>query len=80
MVNVGGQPILFHIMERYAKFGHKDFYLALGYKAEIIKEYFLNFSTLNSNFQVDLKNGEVNIKSHKGLDWKVTLLTQESVQ
>ena len=41
MVTVGGRPILWHIMRSYAHFGHKDFYLALGYKAEVIKEYFL---------------------------------------
>ena len=40
MVSVGGRPILWHIMRTYAHFGHKDFYLALGYKAELIKEYF----------------------------------------
>ena len=40
MVPVGGRPILWHIMQTYASFGHKDFYVALGYKAEIIKDYF----------------------------------------
>ena len=43
MVSVGGKPILWHIMQRYAHYGHKDFYIALGYKAEVIKEYFLNY-------------------------------------
>ena len=43
MVEVGGKPILWHVMQRYATFGHKDFYLALGFKAEVIKEYFLNY-------------------------------------
>ena len=43
MVTVGGRPILWHIMKTYAHFGHKDFHLALGYKAEIIKEYFLHY-------------------------------------
>ena len=42
MVTIGGKPILWHIMQTYASFGHKDFYVALGYKAEVIKEYFLN--------------------------------------
>ena len=41
MVPVGGKPILWHIMQTYASFGHKDFYVALGYKAEVIKDYFL---------------------------------------
>ena len=50
MVPIGGKPILWHIMEIYARFSHKDFYIALGYKAEVIKEYFLNYRALNSDF------------------------------
>ena len=48
MVTIGGKPILWHLMNYYSSFGHKDFFLALGYKAEIIKEYFLNYHFLNS--------------------------------
>ena len=59
MVTIGGKPILWHIMKNYAKFGHTDFNIALGYKAEIIKEYFLNYSVLNSDFTVDLGAGVV---------------------
>ena len=44
MVEIGGKPILWHIMQSYAHYGHNDFYIALGYKAETIKEYFLTFS------------------------------------
>jgi glucose-1-phosphate cytidylyltransferase len=74
MVAIGGRPILWHIMKTYAGFGYKDFYLALGYKAEIIKEYFLHYRNLNADFTVDLSNGE--IKSHQTdeIDWKVTLI------
>jgi glucose-1-phosphate cytidylyltransferase len=74
MVTVGGRPILWHIMKTYASFGYNDFHLALGYKAEVIKEYFLNYRTLNADFTVDLANGE--IKSHQTdeIDWKVTLI------
>ena len=43
MVNIGGKPMLWHIMNTYSKFGHKDFYVALGYKAENIKDYFLKY-------------------------------------
>ena len=56
MVKIGGIPLLWHIMERYAFFEHKDFYVALGYKASVIKEYFLNYRTLNSNFTATEKN------------------------
>ena len=74
MVTVGGKPILWHIMKTYAHFEHKDFYLALGYKAEVIKEYFLNYRSLNADFTVDLASG--NIESHQidDTDWNVTLV------
>jgi glucose-1-phosphate cytidylyltransferase len=74
MVPIGGKPILWHIMKSYSSYGHKDFYVALGYKAEIIKEYFLNFHALSSDFTVDLSSGSV--QSHKSgeIDWKVTLV------
>ena len=74
MATVGGKPILWHIMKTYAHFEHKDFYLALGYKAEVIKEYFLNYRSLNADFTVDLASG--NIESHQidDTDWNVTLV------
>ena len=74
MVAVGGKPILWHIMNTYAKFEHKDFYVALGYKAEAIKEYFLNYRTLNSDFTVDLSNGGIVAHQQDIVDWKVTLV------
>jgi len=74
MVTIGGKPILWHIMKSYAHYGHKDFYLALGYKAEVIKEYFLNYSTLNADFTVDLGIGTVISHQLNEVDWKVTLV------
>ena len=74
MVAVGGKPILWHIMKTYAHFGHTDFYLALGYKSEVIKNYFLNYRSLNSNFTVDLGTGDVVAHEQDALDWKVTLV------
>ena len=74
MVTVGGKPILWHIMNTYAKFEHKDFHIALGYKAEVIKEYFLNYRTLNSDFTVDLSSGNVVAHQQDAVDWKVTLV------
>lgn len=74
MVPIGGIPILWHIMKTYAAFGHKDFYIALGYKAEVIKEYFLNYRALNSDFTIDLSTGDVNaLRSYK-VDWRITLV------
>ena len=74
MVNIGGKPILWHIMNRYAKYGHKDFFLALGYKADVIKDFFFKYHSINSDFTVNLMNGD--IRSHGGnkVDWKVTLV------
>jgi len=74
MVTIGGKPILLHIMDTYAKFGHKDFYIALGYKAESIKEYFYKYHLLNSDFTVDLSSGEMQLHHQESLDWKVTLI------
>jgi len=74
MVPVGGKPILWHVMQRYAYYGHKDFYIALGYKAETIKEYFLKFSSINSDFSINLNSGKLDIHNSNGLDWRVTLV------
>ena len=74
MLPIGGKPIIWHIMQTYAKFGHKDFYLALGYKAEVIKDYFLNYRTLNADFTIDLATGEFTSRQVDYIDWKVTLV------
>ena len=74
MVMIGGKPILWHIMKTYAKFELKDFYIALGYKAKIIKEFFLNYRTLNSDFTVNLLSGSIDIHQQDAVDWKVNLI------
>jgi glucose-1-phosphate cytidylyltransferase len=74
MVSVGGKPILWHIMKTYAHYGHKDFYLALGYKAEVIKDYFLHYRTLNADFTVDLGSGTVTPHQLDEIDWRITLV------
>lgn len=74
MVPVGGKPILWHIMNHYAKFGYNEFVLALGYKAEIIKHYFLNYPSLNSDFTVCMKTGAVEWHNRVEQNWKVTLV------
>ena len=74
MVSIGGKPILWHIMKNYAYFGHKDFYIALGYKAEVIKEYFLHYRTLNADFTVNLGTGAVTPHQLDEVDWEVTLV------
>ncbi|MCG9900339.1 MAG: glucose-1-phosphate cytidylyltransferase [Hydrotalea sp.] len=74
MVPVGGKPILWHIMQTYANYGHMDFYVALGYKAEVIKEYFLNYRALNADFTIDLTTGETKHHQINSVEWKVTLV------
>ena len=54
MVPINGKPILWHIMNYYSLYGHNDFYIALGYKGEVIKDYFRKFQILNSDFRVNL--------------------------
>jgi glucose-1-phosphate cytidylyltransferase len=74
MIKVGGKPILWHIMQTFASFNHKDFYIALGYKSEVIKEFFLNYRALNSDFTIDLKSGNITSDQKDFTDWRVTLL------
>lgn len=75
MVEIGGQPILWHIMNVYAHYGYDDFIIALGYKGEVIKEYFSNYYSLKSDFTVDLANGNIEYYQKKDtVNWNVTLV------
>jgi glucose-1-phosphate cytidylyltransferase len=74
MVPIGGKPILWHIMHHYAHYGHNDFVLALGYKGSLIKEYFLNYFSTNSDFTVDLSDGSISHHGAERLNWRVTLV------
>jgi glucose-1-phosphate cytidylyltransferase len=74
MVQIGGMPILWHIMKHYAHYGHKEFYLALGYKGEVIKNFFLNYYRLNNRMTVDLRTGRVEVHERKSEDWRVHLV------
>ena len=76
MVEIGGKPILWHIMKLYAYFGFKEFILALGYKGNIIRDYFLNYNYYNNDFTVCLgDNSKIKIyANHDEHDWKVTLV------
>jgi glucose-1-phosphate cytidylyltransferase len=74
MVEIGGKPILWHIMNIYAAHGFNEFIVALGYKAEVIKEYFLNFYALNNDISVDLATGKTTIHDGKQPNWKIHLV------
>jgi glucose-1-phosphate cytidylyltransferase len=74
MIEIGGRPILWHIMHIYARHGFKRFVLCLGYKAEMIKEYFLHYASLNCDFTVELATNTLTTHSMGNEDdWKVTL-------
>jgi glucose-1-phosphate cytidylyltransferase len=74
MIPIGGKPILWHIMKTYAHFGHKDFFVALGYKSDVIKDYFLNYKSLNSDFTINLATGSVTPHQIDTTDWNITLV------
>ncbi|MGH7380671.1 MAG: glucose-1-phosphate cytidylyltransferase [Candidatus Methylomirabilales bacterium] len=74
MVEIGGKPILWHIMNIYAANGITEFIIALGYKGEIIKEYFLNFYALNNDISVDLSSGETTIHDGNQPSWRIHLV------
>jgi glucose-1-phosphate cytidylyltransferase len=74
MVEIGGKPMLWHIMNIYGAFGIREFVLALGYKAEIIKEYFLNFYALTNDISIDLGSGKTVIHDGNQPKWTVDLV------
>ena len=74
MVQIGNKPILWHILNIYSAFGFNDFVIALGYKGEYIKDYFLNFYALNNNLTVNLSDGKSEIYKGKNLNWRISLV------
>ncbi|MBI3288872.1 MAG: glucose-1-phosphate cytidylyltransferase [Elusimicrobia bacterium] len=74
MVEIGGKPMLWHIMSLYAAHGYADFIVACGYKGEVIKEYFANFALRESDFTVALKSGKAATLGRRAPDWRVTLI------
>ncbi|WP_041585728.1 glucose-1-phosphate cytidylyltransferase [Syntrophus aciditrophicus] len=75
MVNIGSHPILWHIMKYYSQFGHKDFILALGYKGEMIKNYFCHYELMNNDVTIELGQPERTCihYAHDEAGWKITL-------
>lgn len=72
MVEVGGVPLLWHIMRSYMHFGHNDFVLALGYKGDMVKNYFMNWRTLVNDFSYDICTGKTQIHNNNHGDFKIT--------
>ncbi len=74
MVEVGGRPILWHVMNLYADYGHTCFLVACGYKGEMIKEYFHNYALHSADYIINLKDGSRQIVNGSNLDWQVGLI------
>jgi glucose-1-phosphate cytidylyltransferase len=74
MVEIGGKPILWHIMKLYSKYGIKEFLPALGYKGEVIKDYFYNYSYLSKDFSIELKTHKIENMTENTEDWKIHLI------
>jgi glucose-1-phosphate cytidylyltransferase len=74
MVEIGGKPILWHIMSLYAHHGFQDFVVACGYKGEQIKEYFLNFAVHNNDYRVNLSDGVRELLGTSAIDWQVAMV------
>ncbi len=73
MIPIGNYPILWHIMKQYSHYGFKEFVLCLGYKSDLIKDYFLNYQKRQNDFTLDLKNKSIEDHSHRVIDdWKIT--------
>jgi glucose-1-phosphate cytidylyltransferase len=74
MVEIGGKPILWHIMMHYSRHGFNEFVIALGYKGEVIKKYMVDYCSLNSDLKVHLRTGEVKMNGGHKPDWTVELI------
>lgn len=74
MVEIGGRPILWHIMKHYACYGFKEFFIALGYKSEVVKRYFLDYNSLNGSMTLDLSSGKVEMQNKDCDDWILHLM------
>ena len=74
MIRIGGKPMLWHIMKIYSHFGIKDFCLALGYKSEEIRNYFIHYKELNSHLTIDLAMNSVSFHQTDDEDWKITMV------
>lgn len=74
MIEIGGKPILWHIIKIYSHFGHNDFIICLGYKGHVIKEYFMNYYMYNADVTVDLSDNSLEVHNSKAENFKITLV------
>lgn len=74
MIDIGGKPIIWHIMKHYSSYGHNEFVILLGYKSYVIKEYFANYYLHNSDVTIDTANQTMEIHNNYSENWKITLI------
>jgi glucose-1-phosphate cytidylyltransferase len=74
MVEIGGHPILWHIMRHYGHYGFNEFFIALGYRGEVIKRFFLDYYNLSGNMTIDLARGQIETREQECEDWIVHLI------
>ena len=74
MIEIGGKPIIWHIMKSYSSYGFNEFIILLGYKGYVIKEYFYNYFIHQSDITVDLSDNNIEIHQNNSENWKVTLV------
>ena len=74
MIEIGGRPILWHIMKIYTHFGHTDFVICLGYRGYMIKEYFANYALHSSDVTINPRSGEIVYHQNTSEDWRITLV------
>lgn len=75
MVEIGGKPILWHIMKIYSYYGIKEFIVCVGYKSHVIKDYFLHYNSRNNDFTIEIGSGDIEFhNNHDEVDWKVTIV------
>jgi glucose-1-phosphate cytidylyltransferase len=74
MIEIGGKPVLWHIMSHYATAGFKDFVIALGYRAEVIKRYFVDYHQLSGNIRIHLADGKMTVERVEPRDWTIHLI------
>ena len=74
MIEIGGKPILWHIMKHYSFFGINDFVICAGYKSNVIKDYFINYRANNSSVHIELNSNNISFESDNIEDWKVSII------
>ena len=74
MIEIGGKPILWHIMKIYSSYGINEFIICAGYKSNIIKDYFINYNANNSSLHIDLESNDITFETSHSENWKISII------